>query len=305
MKNKLSVVVCTKDRPKKLIKCLKSILATKYGCFELIVINQSRQSKVKIQDAIKLHDEKVIIRQFFTNTTGLSKARNLGIKKSKSEVVVFTDDDCIVPRNWLGTIIGILSKYKNIDALFGQSLPYIKSKTKGGYICPSVVNHKHRKRITKDNFSSDTDFPTGNNMVIKRKVFSDIGLFCENLGVGSKAGGGEETEMILRMIYRGKEILYTPQLKIWHDRWLSQRQYLNLMNTYLTSVIAVFFYYLLVRRKLIKIPQVFVQMIGEYLKVTPFSMNTIFYKVVLMKKILSGLNISRSINISLLNSTSD
>ena len=62
-----------------------------------------------------------------TAIVGLSAKQNVGVGLSKSDIVVFTDDDCIVSNTWIKTIKKTFLAYPNIDALLdqlSQTLPH-------------------------------------------------------------------------------------------------------------------------------------------------------------------------------------
>ncbi len=51
---------------------------------------------------------------------GLSKAYNNGISRSTGEIIVFTDDDCIVEPDWITTIVDAFGSEPDGDLLYGR-----------------------------------------------------------------------------------------------------------------------------------------------------------------------------------------
>ena len=141
----ISVIICTRNRPIQVNLCLKSILNSKYYNYELVVVDQSENLITK-NSLKKIRNNK--IKYFHQDSKGLTKARNLGIKKANGSLLVFTDDDCIVSRNWLTKIYKIF-QYKHIEIVFGQTLPYKPFLHKNQY-CPAITIIQKRQ-VLKNN----------------------------------------------------------------------------------------------------------------------------------------------------------
>ena len=62
-------------------------------------------------------------RYVHSTEAGLSRAYNTGIAASSGEVIAFTDDDCIVPPDWLRTIVTAFAADPDGDLLYGQVIP--------------------------------------------------------------------------------------------------------------------------------------------------------------------------------------
>lgn len=71
---------------------------------------------------------------------GVSHARNKGLEYAKGDIVVFTDDDCVVTKDWLYELISSFSHNDSIGALggpvrFQQQIPQkiLVKAALGGY----------------------------------------------------------------------------------------------------------------------------------------------------------------------------
>jgi len=99
----VSVIVCTKDRYGHLKTCLRSITSTDWPCTELIVVDGS------FDDLTRKKNEKLVKSiggmYYYEKKHGLSPARNLGIRESNEDIVVFADDDFIVRKGWIRNLI--------------------------------------------------------------------------------------------------------------------------------------------------------------------------------------------------------
>ncbi|MDZ7587055.1 MAG: glycosyltransferase [Patescibacteria group bacterium] len=91
---KLSVIICTKGRPKSFKQTVKSLKAQSFKDWEMIVIKESP----------------------------LSKARDLGWRKAKGEIVSWIDDDVILDKNWAKNLVEIFEKNKDVGGVSGPTL---------------------------------------------------------------------------------------------------------------------------------------------------------------------------------------
>lgn len=242
----ISVIICTHNRPDKLKDCLKSILVSSFSDFEIIVIDQSNGNQTK--KAVSSFSNHLIEYQKM-DVKGLSKGRNLGIEKSRGDIVAFTDDDCLVDIDWLKNILSNFQENKHFLVVFGKVLPH-KPEEHVGLISPGVSKHHRNTREILSSISYDLfDFGIGNNMAFKRSVFEKIGEFKEWLGVGSLGCAGEEGEIIYRLLKEkiGKnKILFNPDVIVYHNRWISKNEYVKqrFAYNYGTAMVLLYYYFL-------------------------------------------------------------
>lgn len=88
--SKVSIVIPTHNAAGTIKRCVDSILAQTYQCFEVIIIDNG--STDNLVDIVNSYSD-ARIKYFTTNKLGVSNARNMGIKKSKGEFVSFCDAD--------------------------------------------------------------------------------------------------------------------------------------------------------------------------------------------------------------------
>src|SRR5689334_4368079 len=96
----VSAVICTRNRPDKIGQAVASVLASDYGRFDLTVIDQSTSDATqRVLDDVAQRDSR--LRYLHVDQAGLSKAYNTAIGRTTGEILAFTDDDCIVPADWI------------------------------------------------------------------------------------------------------------------------------------------------------------------------------------------------------------
>jgi GT2 family glycosyltransferase len=94
----VSIVVCTRGRGPLVISAIESILASVGVRLELVVVDQSASTDTANAVAVFRDDPRLrYIRSF---TVGVSRARNIGIRAARNDIVLITDDDVTVPPDW-------------------------------------------------------------------------------------------------------------------------------------------------------------------------------------------------------------
>lgn len=229
----ISVVIASRNRQKKLLKCVGSILKNRHLNFEVIIVDQTKSPlKNSIQNSC--------VRYFHKPGKGKSKALNIGISKARGNILAFTDDDCIVSEAWLNSIDKFFKQHRDVDAVFGQTFPYEPNINKG-LICPCTNKFKKLEFFKKPTFHMNIGF--GNNMAIKKQAFVQFGNFKEWLGPGSIGSNAEDAEFILRLLTNKKTVGRNPLMIVFHDNWLNQEKMANLYKSYVCGEIACYGYY--------------------------------------------------------------
>lgn len=237
----ISVIIATKNRLSHITSCIQSILSNTYDDYELIIIDQSKNSILKkfLRSNKKIH-------YVYSKTTGKSTALNIGLSIAKGNIYTFTDDDCIVSQNWLEKINALLGRHPDIDGLFGSTLPF-RAKAHKGYFCPATFSLSDSVSIYDIYHLHYNELGLGNNMSIRKETFHKNGFFKEWLGPGSSSlvAGGEDTEFIFRSLLQGARFEYSPKIRVYHDKWITPNQEKILHAKYTTGVVACYTYHAL------------------------------------------------------------
>jgi glycosyltransferase involved in cell wall biosynthesis len=163
---KISVIIPVYNGEKTLKPCLDSVLNQTYKDYEVIVIDNDSTDKTKeIIMNFQKKNKKLIY--LFEPVIGIGAARNTGEKKAKGDIILMTDSDCIVPKNWIGEMIKAIKGHdaiqgfqKSISDIYWSRYKQINSEEK-------YKNEKMRNPIGK----IDTK-----NFGIKKNVLEKIGF---------------------------------------------------------------------------------------------------------------------------------
>lgn len=218
--NFISVVICTYNRSHALCDTLHSLSSQNYDGkfnYEIVVVDNNSKDKTKelVANYISKFDGR--LRYIFEVKQGLSNARNKGINESKGNIIAFTDDDCILDKNWLKNIDLSFSRSKP-DCVGGKIIPIFEGKI------PNWFSDKLRGKLAlldygNESFEIKSEKYTlfGANFAIRKKVLLKFGLFNTDLGrVKNKLFGQEDTEFMKRLIKENACIYYDPLILVRH-----------------------------------------------------------------------------------------
>jgi glycosyltransferase involved in cell wall biosynthesis len=136
---------------------------------------------------------------------GTGLARNVGIKISSGDVIVFTDDDCYMDANYFSKL-SMLWDGRSFQYGGGQILIFDPTAD------PRVANLTIEQRY---GIPANTVLPAGYiqgaNMFFAREVFQRAGHFNEDMP------GGSDIEMATRASLQGFRGVLLPELKVLHD----------------------------------------------------------------------------------------
>lgn len=206
---KLSVAVCTRNRPDDLRACVASILGSPRPDFELVVIDQSDAPSGSLCDT---HAGDVRLRYQPTASRGLSRARNEALAAMQGELVAFTDDDCRVASSFVDDVLGYFAGRPDVSMAFGAVTAPAELHEKG-----HVATFPADERTYRGAFPSPMEpWGIGANMAFRREAWQRAGGFDPELGAGSGIPAGEELDFTIRVLGAGLAVATTPAFSVTH-----------------------------------------------------------------------------------------
>lgn len=202
-----TVVVCTRNRPALLRKCLEGIAQLERTPDEVIVVDNTSGDK----------ETNAIAREFaavyrFEPIQGLSRARNRGMSESNSEIVVYLDDDAVPDEHWLGNILEPFKDPK-VAAVAGRILTPEPSAENDTIQVVRYLSNKDPKWFEVVTFGG---FCLGSNMAIRRSVCARKKVFDERLGKGAPFQIAEEHYALAYLVSHGYTAVYLPDAIVFH-----------------------------------------------------------------------------------------
>jgi len=206
-----SAIVCTKDRSGAIPHVVEALLADTEAIFELIVIDQSHGSETERALDPWRNDPRLHYQH--SATRGKGAGLNEGIRVARGEIVVFTDDDCQPPRQWVANMAKALNSQPSAVIAFCQVLPVAHDRN-AGYV-PTYLFKKNRLLRTVTAICGGLGLGAG--MAVRRDFALAIGGFDESFGPGARFPSADEWDLAIRALLNGKHVYETAELAIVHD----------------------------------------------------------------------------------------
>ena len=177
--NKVSVVIPVQDREGKIIRSVKSALNQTYKNIEVIVVDDgSKDRTYQIASSIKDKRVRVIALE---NRYGVSKARNVGIKKSEGEFIAFLDSDDEWVKDKIEKQISYIRDYKRRIDIVDCDWYVIDEKNNVELTKRQDGPTSEKKLLAFKHICSP---PT---VVARRNALKEVGAFDENISTAEDA----------------------------------------------------------------------------------------------------------------------
>lgn len=178
-----SIIVVTFNRLNLLKKCLNSLVNQNTDSkYEIIVIDNN--STDGTEDYLNnLKSEFGFVNVLKNNNTNVSSGRNIGINLSRSNLILFIDDDAKASEFWISEYIKLFNNNKNIVIAGGPmfGLPEIN--------LPEWLSEKNYSYLGNLDHNIESKFVNvfehhlaSCNLAVRKEIFNEIGSFKEELG---------------------------------------------------------------------------------------------------------------------------
>ncbi|HMI90348.1 MAG TPA: glycosyltransferase family A protein [Polyangiales bacterium] len=209
-----AVVVSTRNRSAKIAALIASVLVSCGPSLELVVVDQSEDSKTKAALARFRNDPR--LRYVKSDARGTSRGRNLGAALTTAPIIAITDDDCIVPPDWLEHMVEPFERDPQVGVVFCNVDPVPVDEVG---ITPSIQFHETRTLHTLDEGwqSAREQAVLGAGMAVRRTAFDALRGFDELLGPGSVFPACEDNDLMWRALARDWAVHQTTETTVLHD----------------------------------------------------------------------------------------
>jgi GT2 family glycosyltransferase len=205
----VSIIVPTYNRERLLRETLAQLLDQDYPRFDLLMIDQTAAHEAETESFLSGFVSR--IRRFQLQQANLPAARNFGIRQSSGEIVVFFDDDMIVPKDAVSKLV----ETYNDSRVWGATGFTLGSAEKDEDKYRAYDRFVRRRadfarlaRVRIDSFN-------GCLMSFRRSLFDRVGFFDEWLGTQVMAAG-EDAEFCRRATLATRGLYLNPALTTRH-----------------------------------------------------------------------------------------
>lgn len=208
---KLSIIICSYKRSGFLSKLIQDILEKEPDSPDLeyiLVLQQYAEND--------LEQVKELINNSFAIITdqgsGLSRARNLGIKKAQGTYIAFWDDDIRLPEALTPIILNAFLE-KKMECFTGIELP-IFSKKKPSWYQDKLILQDYEKSVKFNKV-----YLHGSMMCFSKKLMDKAGNFHNFFGPkGTELDYGDDSYMEYKVRQLGIKVHLESRLKYQHDK---------------------------------------------------------------------------------------
>lgn len=207
----VSVIVPVYNAAEYVLVGLQSLLdqSVKPALYEVIVVDDcSTDSSADVVEtfvpvAAAAGVVMTLIRQL--ENGGPAKARNRGADIAKGEIVIFTDSDCELTRDWLRNM---LAPFEN-PAIAAVKGAYLTRQTALGARF-AQIEFEERYRMLEAAQTVDVVFSY--SAAFRSQVFADLGGFDTRFPVADN----EDTDLSWRLVAAGHKAAFAPAAKLYH-----------------------------------------------------------------------------------------
>jgi O-antigen biosynthesis protein len=211
---RISVIVCTYNGKRTLRGCFQHLQRLDYPNFEVLVVDDG--STDQGADSATEYGFRLIR----TPNSGLSSARNTGLRAATGEIVAYIDDDAYPDPDWLRYLAAAFLRGDYVG-VGGPNIP-----PPGGWV-EECVSNSPGGPIHVLLTDREAEHIPGCNMAFRKAALLKIGGFDERFRVA-----GDDVDVCWSLQKQGGKLGFSPAAVVWHHRrnsirgyWRQQRGY--------------------------------------------------------------------------------
>ncbi|GBG57983.1 glycosyl transferase [Sporomusaceae bacterium FL31] len=224
----ITVVICTRNRPRDLVRCIEAVIRQSYvpDKFEILIVDDGELSNSFIDQLRDMIKHKAVFRYHKKEKPGLLLSRIKAVSIAKYEIILFLDDDVEVEGAYLNTLSKTYNNYPHvlgiggIDSLMstprkvGLLFNYIFLYNSGDPGKLSITGYSGSMVLWKAQRSIfQTEFLSGCNMSFKKDALRNLQVLPWLVGYSL----GEDV-YISSVAAKNGNLLVNPDLKVKHHQ---------------------------------------------------------------------------------------
>ncbi len=216
----VSVIISTRNRASYLEDCLRSLAAqldARVGHEVVVVDNGSDDATPDL--LARWCADRPEFRTVREERVGLSRGKNAGIRSARGSLLLFTDDDVILPPGWIRSYAEFFARHSPETVVAGGPIVPVPEDLgewpawleDGALIDVGRLDHGVEREL------QPPDYVFGGNMAVPAAIFSRLGLWREDLGnTPEDRTTFEDTELQDRLREGGGTVWFCPETPIRH-----------------------------------------------------------------------------------------
>lgn len=232
----VAVVVCTRDRPDDLHRCLTSVLSSGRRPDQIVVVDNASTSDRTREVVASFGGQVSYVHE---PEPGLDRARNRGLSIVECDIVLFTDDDVEVHASWVDRLAACFED-PAVAAAAGLVLPArLDNDAFDRFERYAGFGRGFSRRIVDPASTSPYAagaHGAGASMAFRPAAVRDLGGFPEELDAGMPTASGGDTYVLAEMIRAGHRIVYEPAALAFHHHRSTEAELRRAMRGYGTGL---------------------------------------------------------------------
>jgi GT2 family glycosyltransferase len=224
---KVSIIIPTRDKVHLLRRCVSSIIEkTGYNDYEIVIVDNQSEDKETKDYLLSISGNERITILHFDKPFNFSEMNNYAVGSTDSEYILFLNNDTeVITNEWLTAMLE-LAQREDVGAVGAKLLYPNDTIQHAGVILGigGVANHSHLgfPRESHGYFGrisviQNVSAVTGACLLMRRKVFEDVGGFDERL-----SHAFNDVDLCLKLRAKGYRIIYTPYAELYHHESASR-----------------------------------------------------------------------------------
>jgi glycosyltransferase involved in cell wall biosynthesis len=209
---RFSLILCTVGRRDEIALFLDSLLRQPgAGDCEVLLVDQNRDDR--LAEIVARYGDRLSIRHLPTDTHGLSRARNVGLRHATGELVGFPDDDCEYLDGYLARVEQVFRERPEVDAITGYPTPDRAASIGGSWGSDTMLLDRVGVLNRCQEFT----------IFVRRPSLGTV-RFNDLLGVGAGTpwGSDEGPDFLVRLVDAGRRVVYYPHLLVYHPNKIAR-----------------------------------------------------------------------------------
>ena len=211
-----SVVVCTHRRPDHIADCLTALGKLDPAPDRVIVVDNDPgeldcRRQVERAGALYVRED----------SRGLDNARNAGLRRVDTDLVAFTDDDCVPSRGWLRSLPELFAD-PLVAAVTGPGFAYsLDGLAQERFERTGGFTRGLRRQVwgwDRLHPAASTRTGAGANMIFRLASLEQLGeVFPPELDAGTATQTGGDMYALYKVLAHGYRVVYDPGTYVYHQ----------------------------------------------------------------------------------------
>jgi GT2 family glycosyltransferase len=226
-----SVAVCTRERPDRLAATLAALDRQSRRDFDLVVVDQSAVPDPTLERREREDARTRVIRD--AGGSGLSRARNLAWRATRTDWLVFLDDDCVPEPGWAEALHAELATAREAELVSGH---VGGRQPAGGDYLPVTIFPVDRPALVRGGRVHPGKVGFGVSFAVRRRAVERLGGWDERLGPGARDfPAADDMDFNYRLLRSGGVAYLTPSVRASHEQWRRPGELPSLHEGYLAA----------------------------------------------------------------------